>query len=284
MIGELLCGWFLVNLVLTLAMYGFWYYQRQIEPGSAQLPGGSERLNGGRVLLGILIETLTFMLFQLCYPFAFWRDKHQPQLPAGRDTPILLVHGFACNSSCLWWLEWQLKRAGYRVRSVSYAPAFGNVHKLVPQIKQHVRQLLADSGADKLHYVAHSMGGVLVRDLLADAEFADVIDQVICLGSPQQGSRAANLLAPFAGGAIRQMVYHSDYVMPLAPTPGSARWSAINSQMDNLVLPVTSAILPGMTHVAVDYLGHCSLLYSPRVLALILRQLQNSQGETHDPA
>lgn len=279
---ELLIWWFGVNLVLTFAMYLFWYYQRQMEPQTAQLPSGRATLNAGRVLLGIVIETLAFMLFQLCYPFSFWRDRHQPALASGSDTPILLVHGFACNSSCLWWLEWRLKRAGYRVRAVSYAPSFGNVHKLVPQIKQHIRDLLADTGSDKINYVGHSMGGVLIRDVLADPEFAAAVDKVVCLGSPQQGSRAANLLAPIVGGAIQQMVHDCDYAKSLSATPGSARWYAINSQMDNLVLPVTSAILPGMTHLTLDYLGHCSLLYSPQVAALILRCLSDNESETHE--
>lgn len=273
----LILFWFLLTLALTLFMFQNWYYQRQSQPHTAHLEGGSQQLSARKVFASILLETLVFMRMELTYPLARWRDRHQPVLPDDYAPPILLVHGFGCNSSCLYALRKKLQHAGHRrVRAVSYAPAVANVHKLVPQIKAHIRQLLDDTGARKIHYIAHSMGGVLVRDVLRDPDFADCIDKVICLGSPHQGSRSSNILAPITRGAVQQMVYQSDYVQQLPATPGSARYYAINSQMDDLVLPVTSAVLPGMTHYAVDYLGHCSLLYSRQVFQLIERCLKDA--------
>jgi triacylglycerol esterase/lipase EstA (alpha/beta hydrolase family) len=277
---NLLLAWLIINLAITLYLYQSWYYERRCQADCAHLDGGCERIAFGRAWLTIGRELLVFMFMQLCYPLSWWLDRHQPELPDGDDTPILLVHGFACNSSCLLWLKWRLQQNGHRrVRAVSYVPPAGNVHKLVPQIKRHIRQLLDDTGATRIHYIAHSMGGLLVRDVLADPDFADCIDKVICLGSPHHGSRAANLIAPFVPGAVRQMQYESDYIKSLAATPGSARYFNIHSQMDDLVLPVNSAVVPGMTHLTVDYLGHCSLLYSPRVVALIERCLSDNQSE-----
>lgn len=270
MLLHLLVIWFAVNLGITLYLYQSWYYERRGNPDHAQLAGGSERLVFSKSVKGILRETLTFMFMQICYPLSLWLDRHQPRLPRTDDTPILLVHGYACNSSCLLWLKWQLHRRGHRrVRAVSYLPPFGNVHRLVPQIKQHIRGLLADTGAARIHYIAHSMGGVLVRDVLGDPEFADRIDKVICLGSPHHGSRIADLVAPFVPGAARQMRYGSRYVKSLPATPGSARYYSIHSQLDDLVLPVNSAVVDGMRQITVDYLGHCSLLYSPHVADLV---------------
>lgn len=268
---HLLSIWFCINLAITLYLYQCWYYERRCDPNCATLAGGSAVLSFHKVVVGILRETFTFMFMQVCFPLSFWLDRHQPTLSKlDTDTPVLLVHGYACNSSCLLWLKWQLQRRGHRrVRAVSYVPPFGNVHKLVPQIKQHIRDLLADTGATRIHYIAHSMGGVLIRDVLNDPDFADTVDKVICLGSPHYGSRAADLVAPFVKGAARQMRYGSDYVRGLPATPGSARYYSIHSQIDDLVLPVNSAVVTGMHQITVDYLGHCSLLYSPHVAALV---------------
>ncbi len=270
----LILVWFLINLALTLFLYQSWYYERHALRDNCQLENGTDRLHAPTCLKVIITETLAFMAMQLCYPWSLWRDKHQPELPDDNTTPVLLVHGYACNSSCMLLLKRRLEQAGFtRVRAVSYTPPTGNVHKLVPQVKQHIQDLLDDTGADKIHYVAHSMGGLLIRDALQDAELSGAIDKVVCLGSPHHGSRAADIIAPFTPGAVRQMQYQSDYIRSLPPTPGKARYYSIHSQMDDLVLPVNSAVVDGMTHFTVDYLGHCSLLYSASVATQVVHFL-----------
>lgn len=266
----LLIIWFACNLMLTLVLYLCWFYERQTHSETARLVDGSDTLVAHRVLAGMLREAAAFTLLQAMAPLAIWLDKRPSPLAANDSTPVLLVHGYGCNSSCMLWLKRRLQKAGHqRIRAISYRPPTANIYKLLPQLKQQVRQLLADSGAHHIHYVAHSMGGVLVRELLRDPEFADSIATVVCIGSPHQGSRSANLLAPFTRGAVRQMVYQSDFVTQLPITPGNARYFSIASQLDDLVLPVTSAQVPGMTHLTLDYLGHCSLLYSRRVARLV---------------
>jgi pimeloyl-ACP methyl ester carboxylesterase len=269
--------WFVINLIVMVVMYAPWLYERRCRPEMAHLPGGSEHLRASRVCFGIVQEALAFMVLEATYPFGFWYDRHLPKLAPGKDTPVLLVHGYGCNSACMLWLARQLRKAGYRARAASYFPPTDNVHKLVPQIKQHIRRLQADAGVQKIHYIGHSMGGLLVRDVLADPEFADSIETVVCLGSPHHGSHAASIITPPVMGAASQMTYQSDYVKGLSLTPGNARYYGICSQMDNLVLPVSSAILPGADSRVVDYLGHCTLLYSPRVAALVLRCLALSE-------
>lgn len=274
MLLDIVWLWFLFNAVLTAAMFLFWYYERRSRPETAHLPGGLEHLSALRVVLGIVHETLAFMWMQLTMPLAIWGDRNQPTLVQDGQTPVLLVHGYACNSSSLQWQARRLVKAGYQVRCVSYRPPVANVHKLVPQIKAHIQQLLDDTGAEKIHYVCHSMGGVLVREVLADDAFAHRIDKVVCLGSPHHGTHAASLINLVVKGAIRQMTPASDYIQSLPKTRDSARFYGICSQMDNLVLPVTSAVLPGAITKTVDYLGHCALLYSPMVAGMILECLE----------
>lgn len=282
---SLLIIWIICNLMLTLALYACWFYERRSHPETAHLAGGLDTLAARHVLIGMLREVAAFTLLQATSPLAMWLDKRPQPLAADNSTPVLLVHGYGCNSSCMLWLKQRLKKAGHRrIRAISYRPPTGNIHKLVPQLKQQVRKLLADSGASHIHYVAHSMGGVLVRELLRDPEFADSIATVVCIGSPHTGSRSANLLAPFTRGAVRQMVYQSDFVTQLPITPGNARYFSIASQLDDLVLPVISAQVQGMTHLTLDYLGHCSLLYSRRVAGLVsdcLNDTLHSDSHNH---
>lgn len=265
-----LCWWFVVNAVLTVVIFAFWYYERRTNLVAARIKGGLEQLSVVRVMLGIVQEIFAFMWMQLTMIPAFIRDKKATPLLEDNKTPVLLVHGYACNSSSMWWHERQLKKAGYQARAVSYRPPIANVHKLIPQVKEHIRQMLKETGAKKIHYVCHSMGGVIARAILMDEEFAHRIDKVVCLGSPHHGTHAASLISLFVRGAIPQMTYECEYIRSLPQEFDCVSFYGICSQMDNLVLPVTSAVLPSAKSYAVDYLGHCALLYSPTVSRLVL--------------
>jgi len=56
-------------------------------------------------------------------------------------------------------------------------------------LKPMIDKALADTGASKVHIVAHSMGGLLVRSLIQhSAEYADKIARVAMVGTPNRGS------------------------------------------------------------------------------------------------
>ncbi len=56
--------------------------------------------------------------------------------------------------------------------------------------------------------------------------------------------------------------------------PGGARYFSVFSNMDNFVLPVSTAVLHGAEeNIHVPYLGHCALLYSTRVMDQVERCL-----------
>ena len=71
------------------------------------------------------------------------------------------------------------------------------------------------------------------------------MDRVVTLGSPHYGSRIAALFPPL--GAAAQLRYQSPFIRELATgaLPGSARYFSIYSNMDNFVLPVSTAVLHG---------------------------------------
>lgn len=90
------------------------------------------------------------------------------------------------------------------------------------------------------------MGGPLTRYALKNLGLAGKIDRVITLGSPHYGSRIAGLFP--AQGSAAQMRYQSPFVQELAEgggCPGGARFFSIYSNLDNFVLPVSTAVLEG---------------------------------------
>ena len=197
--------------------------------------------------------------------------------PGSRHVPVLLVHGYGCNSGYWARLVPLLDRAGISHAGVDLEPVAGSIDDYVPLIEARVQALCAATGAQRIAIVAHSMGGLAARAWLrrhGDARLA----RLITLGTPHQGTA----LARFGPGKNAvQMRRGSAWLRDLAAfeTPAMrARVVSIYTHHDNIVAPQDSGVLAGARNVAFGGVGHVALCSNPRVLAEVLRQLP----ERHD--
>jgi pimeloyl-ACP methyl ester carboxylesterase len=85
------------------------------------------------------------------------------------------------------WLAHELRTQGFETRSVSYdsvsAPPDEHADRLARQ--------LADVGSRPLHFVAHSMGGLIILRFLSTGSRLHGIGRTVLLGTPARGSQAA---------------------------------------------------------------------------------------------
>src|SRR6185295_12767646 len=80
------------------------------------------------------------------------------------DTPVLLVHGFGHNRSAWMVLERHLRKAGFtNVHTFNYNPIAHDVAQIAERLRARVELLRAVTGADKVHLVGHSLGGIVIR-------------------------------------------------------------------------------------------------------------------------
>ena len=258
----------LATVMLTLAFYMCWYYDRRSFPEQAKLPG-EQPLRLLPTIVGILKEAASLTVLVFSYPLRLIHDASPARSRHHGEAPVILVHGYGGNSANFLLMQWRLKWRGWsNVYSVSYTPPHINARKLAQQVTDHVDRILESTGAEKANLVCHSMGGPLTRYALKNLGLAGKIDRVVTLGSPHYGSRIAGLFPPL--GAAAQLRYRSPFIEELAEggdCPGGARYFSIFSNMDNFVLPVSTAVLDGAeANIHVPYLGHCALLYSNRVM------------------
>ncbi len=271
----------LTTVSITLLFYLCWFYDRRSFPEQAQLPG-EQPLRLLPTLVGIAKEAVSLTVLVFSYPLRLIHDASPVRSRHHGEIPVILVHGYGGNSANFLFMQWRLKWRGWsNVYSVSYTPPHINARKLAQQVNDHVERVLAATGASKAHIVCHSMGGPLTRYALKHLGLAGKIDRVITLGSPHYGSRIAALFP--AQGSAAQMRYQSPFVQELAEggsCPGGARFFSIYSNLDNFVLPVSTAVLEGAeANIHVPYLGHCALLYSNRVLDQVERCLLSPRPE-----
>ncbi|MEO6036734.1 MAG: alpha/beta fold hydrolase [Verrucomicrobiota bacterium] len=76
---------------------------------------------------------------------------------------VVLVHGLGRTSMSMKRLEWNLARAGYQTVNVSYPSRDRSVEQLAEVYLQDVVARKMVSAATKVHFVTHSMGGIILR-------------------------------------------------------------------------------------------------------------------------
>lgn len=137
----------------------------------------------------------------LCAALACSPEAAPP--PDAQEAPefVVLVHGLGRTEHSMAVLGQRLRWAGYEVAVVGY-------ESLSASVSEHVADVRADvdsccSAARRVHFVGHSLGGIVVRSYLA-ASPPDSLGRVVLLSPPNQGSELAERLReiPIASDAL----------------------------------------------------------------------------------
>ncbi|MCU0990459.1 MAG: alpha/beta fold hydrolase, partial [Xanthomonadales bacterium] len=154
-------------------------------------PSPARRLAAAESLRMLVGEYAAFLLiFVVILPFErLWmgRDRLRPC-----PRPLLLVHGYSCSRGVWWLVRLRLEAAGHTVATVSLAPPYTSIGKLVPQLRERIERVCQATGADRVVLVAHSMGGLVCRSYLA-RHGSDRVERLITIASPHSGSELARI-------------------------------------------------------------------------------------------
>jgi pimeloyl-ACP methyl ester carboxylesterase len=256
--------------VTALAWVIFW---QAIIIGSSMLlsrPAGS-MAPWLKAVWGELMAAL--LIFGLRLPWTRGNPGVLPPTTPNRDLPpVLLVHGFVCNHRVWDTITPRLRAQGHSVLALDLEPLFTSIDDYAPLINNAVNQLCAQTGADQVVLLGHSMGGLAIRAWLrahGDARAA----KIITLGTPHQGTQAPQWMST---PNSEQMAWGGRWLAELAQseTPATRqRMHLALTQHDNIVYPQREQRLTGAHVTEFSGIGHLQMCLDEAVIGWLLHEL-----------
>lgn len=208
--------------------------------------------------------------------------------------PVVLLHGLARSARSMRPLAEALEAAGYTVCNVDYPSTEHAVDVLVRDYVLPAVGRCAGAGGPPAHFVAHSMGGILVRYIAALPD-APAFGRVVMLGPPNRGSEVVDRIGDWAvfgwinGPAGDQLGTGADSLpnrlgpapFPLGIIAGRHSINWINSAMipgaDDGKVAVSRARLAGMDDFVVLPVTHPLMMRDDDVIAQTLYFLEHGR-------
>lgn len=222
--------------------------------------------------------------------------RARPHTRIYRDAPlppVLLLHGYGCNSGYWAQLVPLLDAARISHATLDLEPLTGDIDGYAAQIEAGMQALCAEAGAGQAAIVAHSMGGVAARAWMRAFGSARLA-RLITLGSPHHGTCLAAFgigLNAAQMGRTSQEGPACDWLRALDASEDAGKRALITSiytHHDNIVSPQTSAELAGARNLALGGVGHVALGSNRRALAAVMAELDRlrigSTAERAEPA
>ena len=212
-------------------------------------------------------------------------------ITAGEREMVVLLHGLGRSNTAMWLLARRLENAGFLVERVGYSSLRQSPEEIIAEVSGQIRDCCADR-SPRLHFVGHSLGGLVIRAYLQDNPVAH-LGRIVLIGTPNQGTPLVDrfqdhclfeLLGPTTGSlgtdgeSLPRRLTTPHYPVgviagvvdrplndPLLPGP------------DDGLVPVESTKLDGMSDFVVVESGHSALRYDEEVANQVIAFLKRGK-------
>ena len=261
----------LVRMLITANNFVMTARFSSITPDDFRLGRAGQLRLFGEEFMATLLQSSWFMPMA-CANERIYDDARLP--------PVLLIHGYGCNSGYWSHLTPLLDAAHISHAALDLEPMMGAIDDYVPLVERAVASLCLQSKVTKVIIVAHSMGGLVARAYVR-AHGPGCIAHIFTMGTPHHGTSLANMGIGRNASQMRRTPGSGDapqspWLRELAASEDSATRALITSfytHHDNIVAPQTSSVLPGARCIAFGGIGHVAMGRNPRVLQRLMQEI-----------
>lgn len=219
--------------------------------------------------------------------------------PSSVPETVVLLHGLGRSSFSMKQLASSLEDAGYATVNIDYPSTRLEAEDLGGMLEQQLAVCCLE--AERVHFVTHSLGGIVVRAYLAEHSLPN-LGRVVMLAPPNQGSEWVDALRDVAvfewimgptavelgtdPESLPNRLPPADY--PVGIIAGNQVVNPLGAELipgdDDGTVSVEHTRLEGMTDFIELPASHTFIMYSDEVARQVLAFLRTGHFEHADPA
>jgi triacylglycerol lipase len=221
-----------------------------------------------------------------------------PAFGGEKPETVVLLHGLGRTARSMKYMAERLAEAGYHVVNIPYPSRKQNIDTLVANLHKTLEECCLNT-ASRLHFVTHSLGGIMVRAYLSQSR-PDNLGRVVMLSPPNKGSDVVDFFGRyrffkyFMGPAATELGTDPESIPNrLGPADfevgiitGDRTIDPISSWIidgdDDGKVSIEQAKLEGMTAFQVVHVSHAFIMKDPEVISEVIHFLKTgSFAKTH---
>lgn len=209
-----------------------------------------------------------------------------------RHEYVILLHGLARTKDSMSKLENYLAQNSYTVINTGYPSTREPVEIIADKYLAHMIDQCTENGAEKIHIVTHSLGGIVTRQYLQDHSLPEG-SRIVMISPPNKGSELADafrdwFIYKWLNGPAGQVLGTEPESLPNSFKPvegeigvitGDSTWNPVYSWLipgeDDGKVSVERAKLAEMKDFLVVPSSHSFIMRHPEVLRQVVFFLQN---------
>lgn len=209
----------------------------------------------------------------------------------GKDIAIV-VHGLGRSNFAMWRLAGRLEDAGFRVHRVGYKSLQDTPDEIMADVSHQITNCCLDR-SPRVHFVGHSLGGLLIRAYLTNSK-PENLGRVVLIGTPSHGTEIVDnlrhkwwfqVLGPMAASlgtgpdSFPNSIGRPDY--PLGVIAGRKMNGVPNEHMlpgdDDGLVSIESTKVDGMADFIVLDVSHSAMRWDADVAQLTVKFLKSGK-------